>query len=395
MPLEEVPCSSPRPNSQRASLFIGELCVGRRSIPRSNFASVRGGQPKTDLFRRYRSAARGAISVARAFRRRSRLPVECHKPRQSPAPGFGEKYWSLSGFPSHSLESGGGAFLTVIFGQILAYSAFSDSHFSSPGSLSACRFLCGGVRLALARKRKEPREKLLVLFLGHFIDKPHRALNDVAIRCLAARGFQLSDVGGEVDLGLRVLERAELRLGAGGLARVGRGFCFEGGLPSPPDGRRRVVAQALRDRQRGAPCIDVGSVGEDVEQLGADGLVDIVEAIAGKPLAEHLVVACALRLVGLGVGHSVGASDFKRLADCEPIIVGRILLDALPRLLTAADIRVAVTASGTSEGLRLRGSLIRSRSRIRVCTPRAHLALEVVLAWGSLFHAIQVDRVNR
>ena len=58
-------------------------------------------------------------------------------PRQSPAPGFGEKYWSLSGFPSHSLESGGGAFLTVIFGQILAYSAFSDSHFSSPGSLSA------------------------------------------------------------------------------------------------------------------------------------------------------------------------------------------------------------------------------------------------------------------
>ena len=26
-------------------------------------------------------------------------------PPQSPAPGFGEKYWSLSGFPSHSLES--------------------------------------------------------------------------------------------------------------------------------------------------------------------------------------------------------------------------------------------------------------------------------------------------
>src|SRR5258706_10623367 len=57
-------------------------------------------------------------------------------PPQSPAPGFGEKYWSLSGFPSHSLESGGGAFLIVIFGQIFAYSAFSDSHFSSPGSVS-------------------------------------------------------------------------------------------------------------------------------------------------------------------------------------------------------------------------------------------------------------------
>src|SRR3954454_24992795 len=57
-------------------------------------------------------------------------------PPQSPAPGFGEKYWSLSGSPSHSLESGGGAFLTVIFGQTFAYSAFSDSHFSSPGSVS-------------------------------------------------------------------------------------------------------------------------------------------------------------------------------------------------------------------------------------------------------------------
>src|SRR5258706_13311736 len=57
-------------------------------------------------------------------------------PPQSPAPGFGEKYWSLSGFPSHSLESGGGAFFTPIFGQIFAYSAFSDSHFSSPGSVS-------------------------------------------------------------------------------------------------------------------------------------------------------------------------------------------------------------------------------------------------------------------
>jgi cytosine/adenosine deaminase-related metal-dependent hydrolase len=56
---------------------------------------------------------------------------------QSPAPGFGEKYWSLSGFPSHSFQSGGGVFLTVIFGQIFAYSAFSDSHLSSPSSVSA------------------------------------------------------------------------------------------------------------------------------------------------------------------------------------------------------------------------------------------------------------------
>jgi hypothetical protein len=41
------------------------------------------------------------------------------RPFQSPEPGFGEKYWSLSAFPSHSFQSGGGVFLTVIFGQIL------------------------------------------------------------------------------------------------------------------------------------------------------------------------------------------------------------------------------------------------------------------------------------
>src|SRR6516225_4434724 len=70
-------------------------------------------------------------------------------PPQSPAPGFGKKYWSLSGFPSHSLESGGGAFLTVIFGQIFAYSAFfSDSHFSSPGSVSGLIALIGHSGLA-------------------------------------------------------------------------------------------------------------------------------------------------------------------------------------------------------------------------------------------------------
>src|SRR5260370_30199116 len=74
---------------------------------------------------------KGGLSVvARAFRRRSRLPVECHRPRQSPAPGFGETYCSLSGFPSHSLESYAGPFLTVIFGHILAYCPFMHSPFS-------------------------------------------------------------------------------------------------------------------------------------------------------------------------------------------------------------------------------------------------------------------------
>ena len=57
-------------------------------------------------------------------------------PNQSPAPGFGEKYWNLSGFPSQSLKSGGGGFFTVMFGQTIAYSAFSRNHFSRAGSVS-------------------------------------------------------------------------------------------------------------------------------------------------------------------------------------------------------------------------------------------------------------------
>jgi hypothetical protein len=76
---------------------------------------------------------------------------------KSPAPGFAEKYWSLSGFPSHSLESGGGAFFTVIFGQIFAYFAFCDSHSSSPGSVSGF----------IASDRREVREIPHLCHRGH------------------------------------------------------------------------------------------------------------------------------------------------------------------------------------------------------------------------------------
>ena len=53
-----------------------------------------------------------------------------------PSPGFGEKYCSLSGTPSHSLASAGGSFLSVILGHSLAYSVLMLSHFSRPGSVS-------------------------------------------------------------------------------------------------------------------------------------------------------------------------------------------------------------------------------------------------------------------
>ena len=81
--------------------------------------------------------------------RNVRVPASMRRgrsPPQSSAPGFDEKYCSLSGFPSHSLESIGGAFFTVIFGQIFAYFAFSDSHSSSPGSVSGFMALSWSAR---------------------------------------------------------------------------------------------------------------------------------------------------------------------------------------------------------------------------------------------------------
>src|SRR5882762_7080248 len=65
-----------------------------------------------------------------------RRPGQKGQTNQSPVPGLGEKYCSLPGTPSQALESAGGVFLVVIFGQLLEYSALSDSHFSSPGSVS-------------------------------------------------------------------------------------------------------------------------------------------------------------------------------------------------------------------------------------------------------------------
>ena len=55
---------------------------------------------------------------------------------QSPVPGFGERCWSLSGLPSHSLEFAGGVFLTVMLGHAFAYWALISTHFSIPGSVS-------------------------------------------------------------------------------------------------------------------------------------------------------------------------------------------------------------------------------------------------------------------
>src|SRR4051794_2454479 len=56
---------------------------------------------------------------------------------QSPVPGAGEKYFSnLPSMPSKSLASVGASFFWVMLGQLLAYSVFTSSHFSRPGSVS-------------------------------------------------------------------------------------------------------------------------------------------------------------------------------------------------------------------------------------------------------------------
>src|ERR1700704_4469004 len=56
---------------------------------------------------------------------------------QSPVPGSEEKYFSnLPSMPSKSLASAGASFFWVILGQLLAYSVFTSSHFSRPGSVS-------------------------------------------------------------------------------------------------------------------------------------------------------------------------------------------------------------------------------------------------------------------
>src|SRR2546423_12283077 len=61
-------------------------------------------------------------------------PIGMH---QSPVPGAGEKYFSnLPSIPSKSLASAGDSFFWGILGQLLAYSVFTSSHFSRPGSVS-------------------------------------------------------------------------------------------------------------------------------------------------------------------------------------------------------------------------------------------------------------------
>jgi hypothetical protein len=113
------------------------------------------------------------------------------RPHQSPAPGFGEKCWNLSGFPSRSLESGGGGFFVVMFGQSFAYSPFSRNHFSS-------RL---GVRLDRVNRAFRHADPAINAFVRMddehvlaFVEAVHRAHLD-AIHNLATNAVLVDDKG--------------------------------------------------------------------------------------------------------------------------------------------------------------------------------------------------------
>jgi hypothetical protein len=109
---------------------------------------------------------------------------------QSPAPGFGKKNWNLSGLPSQSLESGGGGFFIVMFGQTFANSAFSRNHFSSPGSVSGLIASTGhsGTQTPQSMHSSMDDEHVLAL-----IEAVHRTYFD-AIHDLATNAVLVDDI---------------------------------------------------------------------------------------------------------------------------------------------------------------------------------------------------------
>ena len=108
-------------------------------------------------------------------------------------PGSGEKYWSLSGFPSQSLESGGGAFLAVMFGQIFAGIGHSATAIvSSPESVSGL-IASTGHSGSQTPQSMHSSGWMTSMFLT-FVEAVHRAHVD-AVHDLAADAALVDDVG--------------------------------------------------------------------------------------------------------------------------------------------------------------------------------------------------------
>src|ERR1700761_7646476 len=104
-----------------------------RGFARTGAAEATANQPYVVVSTR-RFPVTYASFAARPWRRQG---VTAAALDQSPEPGFAEKYFSnLPSSPSCSLASAGASFFWVMFGQALAYSALTPSHFSSPGSVS-------------------------------------------------------------------------------------------------------------------------------------------------------------------------------------------------------------------------------------------------------------------
>jgi hypothetical protein len=103
--------------------------------------------------------------------------------------------------------------LTVIFGQILAYSAFSDSHFSSPGSLSALMASTGhsGSHTpvdAFVRMDDEHVLALVETVHGAHLDAVHGfAANAAIVDDVGQLGVLPADCRGELMCAIVVLAR--------------------------------------------------------------------------------------------------------------------------------------------------------------------------------------------
>jgi hypothetical protein len=101
--------------------------------------------------------------------------------------------------------------------------------------------------------------------------------------------------------------------------------------------------------RRCSPCLDRRPVVYHLDQATPIELVDVIETMAGEPAAELSIVTAADRLIGSGRAHGILATDGKRLSDRQPVRPRRILLVALPSLLSALDVDLAIPLLAASE----------------------------------------------
>src|SRR3974377_1166875 len=108
-----------------------------------------------------------------------------------------------------------------------------------------------------------------------------------------------------------------------------------------------VQSHPLVGAQRCAIGFDLFQLLHHLEQLGAVALVDVVEMIDLKPIAECRTVRLARWLVRLGFPHSLATGDQKCFTNRLPFLPIRALLAPLPsRSTTLYDLIVRCFGRG-------------------------------------------------